>query len=245
AMFLHDYYNYDMIFNCAITACSAGLGVGYFIKAPKKPKTSTAPISLDRFILVKGLRSGLSLMLLGIPYAMTTSYVAIFAKELNLMGSSALFFTFLAIGLIASRFFSGRQVDKGSLTKMIAFGTMLVAISFCLLGSLKVLLGVNVILASVGYYISALLIGLSYGTIFPAYNTMFVNLAHHNQRGTASSTYMTSWDVGIGIGLFLGGHVSQRVGFPSIYILGAFLGLISYVLSTKIAAPYFHQHKLR
>ena len=43
----------------------------------------------------------------------------------------------------------------------------------------------------------ALLLGIGFGTMFPAYNTLFVNLAPNNQRGTATSTYLTSWDVGI------------------------------------------------
>ena len=53
-------------------------------------------------------------------------------------------------------------------------------------------------------YATALVLGAGFGTMFPAFNTMFVNLGRHDQRGTATSTYLTSWDIGIGIGLVLG-----------------------------------------
>ena len=50
----------------------------------------------------------------------------------------------------------------------------------------------------------ALLMGVGFGIMFPAFNTLFVNLAPNNQRVTATSTYLTSWDVGIGIGMLTG-----------------------------------------
>ena len=45
--------------------------------------------------------------------------------------------------------------------------------------------------------------------MFPAYNTLFVNLAPNSQRGTATSTYLTSWDVGLGIGMLSGGTLQK------------------------------------
>lgn len=63
----------------------------------------------------------------------------------------------------------------------------------------------------------ALLLGVGFGTMFPAFNTLFVNLAPNNQRGTATSTYLTSWDVGIGIGLTAGGYIAQITSFDMAY----------------------------
>ena len=76
--------------------------------------------------------------------------------------------------------------------------------------------------------------------MFPAFNTLFVNLAPNSQRGTATSTYLTSWDVGIGVGMLAGGYIAQIA-----YLFGAVLTVISlFYFRTKVA-PHFHQHKLR
>lgn len=78
------------------------------------------------------------------------------------------------------------------------------------------------------------LLGIGFGTMFPAYNTLFVNLAPNNQRGTATSTYLTSWDVGIGAGMLLGGYIAEIATFKMAYLFGAALTVISlFILEAK------------
>lgn len=95
------------------------------------------------------------------------------------------------------------------------------------------------------FFFIALLLGIGFGTMFPAFNTLFVNLAPNSQRGTATSTYLTSWDVGIGVGMLAGGYIAQIATFKIAYLFGAVLTVISlFYFRTKVA-PHFHQHKLR
>ena len=88
-------------------------------------------------------------------------------------------------------------------------------------------------------------IGSSFGTMFPAFNTLFVNLAPNNQRGTATSTYLTSWDVGIGIGLTAGGYIAQITSFDMAYFFGACLTVISIFYFNLKVSPHYHKNKLR
>ena len=84
------------------------------------------------------------------------------------------------------------------------------------------------------------------GTMFPAFNTLFVNLAPNSQRGTATSTYLTSWDVGIGIGLMIGGSIAQAFGgFNYAYLFGACLTILSTLFFLLKAGPHFNRNKLR
>ena len=46
----------------------------------------------------------------------------------------------------------------------------------------------------------------SFNVIFwLAFQNMIINLAENNRRATANSTILTSWDLGMGIGILLGG----------------------------------------
>ncbi|GHT15914.1 MFS transporter [Bacteroidia bacterium] len=244
-MFVHNTYAYSAIFSISIITCAIGWVVAWRVKAPPKPQSVKMPLLLDRFILLKGLRGGASLLLMGIPYAITTSFVAMYAQQLSIKGSAGLFFVFFSVGLIIARLFSGKRIDRGQLTQMIALGTAFAIASFAALGCLVWLPGHFVQLLGAAYYLTAALIGISYGAIFPAYNTLFVNLGAHNQRGTASSTYMTSWDIGIGIGLLMGGYLSHHIGFSATYLLGAASCLLSWWLFVRYVAPHYHQNKLR
>ena len=88
-------------------------------------------------------------------------------------------------------------------------------------------------------------LGIGFGTIFPAYNTLFVNLAPNSQRGTATSTYLTSWDVGIGIGIVAGGCIAEATSFKMAYLFGAALTVVSCLYFRYKAGPHFRRHRLR
>lgn len=244
-LFLHDYYSFTTIFIWALSSCSLGFILAALIKTPPKQPTKKEPVSLDRFILLKGIPAGLNLLLLSIPYGMTTTYVAMYAKQIGIMGGTGLFFSLMAAGMAVSRLFSGKQVDKGRITQVIGMGMTLVCFCFFALASCAFLMQWHELIGKFIFFGIALLLGTGFGTMFPAFNTLFVNLAPHNQRGTATSTYLTSWDVGIGIGLVAGGYIGQISTFNYAYLFGACLTVLSLFYFKGKVAPHFHQHKLR
>lgn len=245
-LFMHASFSYETIFSCSLISCFLGLMMAYLVKTPYKQPIKKEPVSLDRFFLVKGTWAGISLLMLSIPYGMTTTYVAMYAEEIGISVNSGLYFTFMAIGLAVSRLFSGRQVDKGRITRVISLGMYLACISFFALASLERLMRWDSTFTSYLYIGIALSQGVAFGTMFPAFNTLFVNLASNNQRATATSTYLTSWDVGIGIGLMMGGSIAQEFGgFNHAYLFGACLTVISTLFFLIKAGPHFNRNKLR
>lgn len=245
-LFLHDAgVSYPIIFACSMTSCLAGFGCASLVKTPYKPPVKREPISLDRFILLKGVHAGFNLLLLSIPYGMTTNYVAMYAKQINIQASTGFFFTFMALGMAVSRLFSGRMVDRGKITQVIQAGLYIVVLSFFLLAVCVYVNQWNSSVCNVLFFGIALFLGVGFGIMFPAYNTLFVNLAPNNQRGTATSTYLTSWDVGIGIGMITGGYIAEISTFDKAYLFGACLTVISTLYFNFKVSPHYHAHKLR
>ncbi|MBE5033563.1 MFS transporter [Gallalistipes aquisgranensis] len=244
-LFLHDFYSFTTIFLCALGSCSLGFVMATLVKTPPKQPVKREPVSLDRFILLKGIRAGFALLLLSIPYGMTTTYVAMYARQLGITGGSGLFFTLMAVGMAVSRIFSGRQVDKGRIPQVISLGMYLACVCFFALSACAFLAQWDDRVSTGVYFGVALLLGVGFGTMFPAFNTLFVNLAPNSQRGTATSTYLTSWDVGIGIGLVAGGYIGQISTFDTAYLFGACLTVVSIVYFRLRVAPHFEKNKLR
>lgn len=245
-LFLHDAgVGYTLIFCCSLLAGCIGLLCASLVKTPYKPAVKRDPISLDRFILLKGIPAGLSLLLLSIPYGMTTNYVAMYAKQIGITGSTGYFFTFMAVGMAVSRLFSGKLVDRGKITQVIAAGLYLVCFCFFGLSGCGWLIHWNATATTVFFFLISILLGVGFGTMFPAYNTLFVNLAPNKQRGTATSTYLTSWDVGIGIGMLAGGYIAEVATFKMAYLFGAALTVVSLFYFRGKVAPHFHRHRLR
>ena len=245
-LFLHDAgVGYTWIFCASLSSCLAGFACATLVKTPYKPPVKRDPISLDRFFLLKGIPAGISLLLLSIPYGMTTNYVAMYARQIGMDASTGFFFTFMALGMAVSRLFSGRMVDRGKITQVISAGLILVVLSFFLLASCVYIIRWDSGTCTITFFTIALMLGIGFGTMFPAYNTLFVNLAPNNQRGTATSTYLTSWDVGIGIGMLLGGYIAEISTFDKAYLFGACLTVVSTLYFNGKVAPHYHRNKLR
>ena len=245
-LFMHDAgVGYTLIFGSSLLAGIIGLTCAWLVKTPYKHSVKREPISLDRFILLKGIPAGISLLLLSIPYGMTTNYVAMFAKQIGITTPTGYFFTLMAIGMAVARLFSGKWVDKGKITQVIGGGLYLVCFCFFGLSSCGWLVQWSLSATTLFFFLISLLLGIGFGTMFPAYNTLFVNLAPNNQRGTATSTYLTSWDVGIGIGMVVGGYIAEISTFKMAYLCGAILTVVSFFYFRIKVSPHFHRNKLR
>lgn len=245
-LFLHSGgASYITIFSYSLVSCVLGFCCAMLVKTPYKPPVKREPISLDRFILLKGLPAGFSLLLLSIPYGMTTNYVAMYAHQIGITAETGFFFTFMALGMAVSRLFSGRLVDKGMITQVIAAGLYLVCFCYFGLTACGWLIEWSYSFTTVLFFLIALLLGIGFGTMFPAYNTLFVNLAPNSQRGTATSTYLTSWDVGLGIGMLTGGYIAEIATFRMAYLFGAVLTVVSLLYFHFKAGPHFHANRLR
>jgi MFS family permease len=244
-LILHDYCSFDVIFTVALISCMIGFLVALPIKTPTKPPVRKEPISLDRFILLKGLPVGIVLLFVSIPYGMISTYIAMYGHAIGINGGIGLFFTLLAVGMAIARLFSGQQVDKGRITQIVTGGLVLVCVCYFALSACAGLMEWSPVWGKCIFFGLALFLGIGCGSMFPAFNTMFVNLASNNQRGTATSTYLTSWDAGIGIGLVLGGYIAKIYNFQTAFFIGACLLIASVFFFVLKIAPYFNTHKLR
>jgi MFS family permease len=247
SLFMHEKYEYDVIFYLAIASGLLGFIFATLISV-KKPfeQKEVQPISFDRFFLFKGFKAGVTHLLTGIPYGMFITYLAIYGRELGIQSGIGLFFSLLAVGMITSRLFSGKMVDRGKLNNAIETGLLVSMVGMFLLASLQRMTGVSDLLVNVLFFIIPVILGFGYGMTFPAYNTLFVNLAPNNRRATASSTFMTSWDLGVGLGLVLGGQFADSEGgLPLAFLIGSLMILFSYIYFHKSAGPHFLKNKLR
>ena len=85
-------------------------------------------------------------------------------------------------------------------------------------------------------YACAVIVGIGNGHMFPAFNNMFVNLATPSQRGTANATLLTSWDIGMGLGMLGGGVVAEYLGYDAAFwgvVAVNAAGVLTYFLATK------------
>ena len=153
------------------------------------------------------------------------------------------FFTLMAAGMGFSRIVAGKQVDKGYVTQCIHFGYYPVVVAFMMLGLCRFVVADHPTVATIMFYIVPSLLGIGFGVMFPAMNTLYINLARHDQRATATSTYLTAWDVGLGIGVTASGVIAQHFTFYMVYLVGSAICLLSLLIFTRIVTPHYNKYK--
>ncbi len=200
-------------------------------------------LSLDRFFLVRGWLLGLNMVAFGFSFGVLSNYLAIYGKEvMGITGGTGTYFMLCSVGLILSRLQGGKALRNGRVTHNAGEGMVISLIGYTLfialptLGNLSALTSYISPLTMFGYYGSALLIGLGNGHMWPAFQNMTINVAHNNQRGTANSTILISWDIGMGLGILVGGVVSELLGYSAAFwtvVLVNASGVACFFLATK------------
>lgn len=219
---LHLTNNFQLIFWISLITSTIGFTINATLKIDgRKLIKGKQKLSLDRFFLLKGWSQALTMMCFAFSYGVLSTYVAIYGKEeLAINGGSAMFFMLLSIGLILSRLVGSRSLRQGKITQNASVGMSVSLWGYLLFAALH---------NPIGYYGAALIIGLGNGHMWPAYQTMFINLAPHNQRGTANSSVLISWDIGAGLGVLIGGMLSENISYHSAFWAAWIINLVGVI----------------
>lgn len=193
--------------------------------------------SLDRFFLLNGWSEGVMLACLSFSYGVLSTYLAIYGKEtMGITSGTGTFFLILSLGLMASRITGSRSLRKGRVVRNATLGMTVSVFSYIIFAAVH---------NPIGYYGCALILGLGNGHMFPAVQTMFVNLAPHSRRGTANSSLLTSWDVGIGLGIVFGGVISEAIGYQAAFWMAAIVNVIGVVFYYAYVRRDYMRKRLR
>lgn len=236
--FYESLHDFTPIFTLSIVTSFLGLCCVSMIKAPAKdidPPSKT--LSLDRFVLLKGVPEMLPVILFSFSYGILSTYLAVYGRtEVGITDGTGLFFVVMACGLVMSRLRVGAMLNRGLVAQSVALGMVVCLLGFAIFVFLR---------TTWGFYLAAFVLGVGFGTMCSALQAMFINLAPNNRRGTANSTYFTAWDLGIGLGVFIGGHIAEISNYATAYRTGLFVSAAGFFLFYFIVCKHFERNKLR
>ena len=235
-------HSFELLFWIALVVACLGWLTDATVTLPAKEiQRNKSKLSLDRFFLIRGWLLGLNMVAFGFCFGVLSNYLAIYGKEqLGITGSTGTFFMLCSIGLILSRLQGGKALRNGRLTFNAGSGMCISLVGYTIFILLPTLAHIfhqpSSLFTLVGYYGCAILLGLGNGHMWPAFQNMTICVAPNNQRGTANSTILISWDIGMGLGILLGGIIAEHLGYNAAFWSVAFvnaLGVALFFLATK------------
>ena len=242
-VFVYKYtHSFELLFWIALIVAVCGWMVDATVQLPEKETVrNKQKLSWDRFFLVQGWLIGLNMVAFGFSFGVLSNYLAIYGKEvMGITGGTGTYFMLCSIGLILSRLQGGRALRKGRLTHNAGSGMVISLVGYTLFILMPTQASLftfhSSLFTAIGYYGSALLIGLGNGHMWPAFQNMTINVATNSQRGTANSTILISWDIGMGLGILLGGVISELLGYSAAFwtvVVVNASGVACFFLATK------------
>lgn len=229
--------NFTLLFWLSLALAMVGFFMTTTIKLPPRELVAGKPkFSLDHFFLGRAWLMAINISLFGLCWGVMSNYVAIYGKQqLGITNGSGMFFALLSSGLILSRLFGAKSLRTGKITENCTIGVLLSTVGYLLFALVPNLWG---------FYLSALCIGLGNGRMYPAFLNMFVKVARHDQRGTANSSILISWDLGMGIGILIGGVIAEYVGYAAAFATVAAIQATGALLFIAFTAGFFRARRL-
>ena len=230
-------HNFELLFWLALAIATFGLVVDATVTLEQRQVLNNKKaVSLDRFFLKRGWLLGINMVFFGFCFGVLSNYLAIYGKQvMGITGGTGTWFLLCAMGLMLSRLQGGKALRQGRLSHNAAEGMLISLVGYTLFVSCP-----NMI----GYYGSALLIGLGNGHMWPAFQNMMISMAHHNERGTANSTILIAWDIGMGLGVLLGGIIAETLGYTTAFWTVAAVNAIGVALYFVRTQGFFLANRL-
>lgn len=231
--------NYQILFLFSMMISLVALIVNSTIKVEKRSyrTESSKVISLDRFFLVKGAREALNLICFAFCFGIISTYVAIYGKEeLGITKGTGCWFLIFALGLMVSRLTGAQGLKKNKVSANTAEGIVCILIGYLIFAAFR---------KEWAFFLAPFIIGLGNGHLYPGFQSMFINLALNSQRGTANSSMLTSWEAGVGLGVLMGGILSEHWGYHNAFWVSFAMNIVGTIMFFCISMPHFERNKLR
>lgn len=216
---LMDYMGFTMLFLFAAVSIVIALILFLMMKVPKV-EVEKKPLNLKGLIDKDAVPASATALVFMLTYGALENFTAKFAAEQNLP-SGGIFFAVMAVALLLTRLLAGKVTDRHGESFFAYSCNAAMLIAFLLMGLFP-----NV----VTYLLAAVLAGFDFGGLEPALQSMAVAIAPPERRGSANSTFLCAYDIGIGVGGGIAGVLISSFGYSQMFVIMTVFNILSVVI---------------
>ncbi|WP_180034495.1 MULTISPECIES: MFS transporter [unclassified Acinetobacter] len=174
-------------------------------------------------------------LLTAFAYSSVMSFITAYAELKHLLAYTSIFFIVFAVSMLLVRPWVGKVYDRKGPSAVIypsfiCFAIGLVVVSF--LTNQWVL------------WISAVFMGIGYGSVFPCLQTVAIQTVEKARIGHAISTFFALFDIGLAVGSVIMGVLIAYFGFQATYLFCAVMVLFTLWMYRLFVANQFKRSAL-
>lgn len=238
-VFLFGMYGFESVLYFSVAMGAIGVLFLAGVYVPFRAPIATNVCSLDRFLLLRGLVPAANLVVIAFVPGMLLPILLHSPVNVTIAGLPVPFFGVAGIGFLLTVVLSRLCFrGKNKMWMQIVTGLLLMTGAIAAMSQIILPQVTELLLA-------AILFGLSLGLIAPEFLNMFVKLSPHCQRGTANTTHLLSWEMGIALGIATACLLDTEAPQEMIYRIGFISTLVALVVFIVVTYPYFKKKRVR
>ncbi|EKU44364.1 MFS transporter [Lysinibacillus sp. HST-98] len=194
---------------------------------PKPAHEGKLTFKFDDLFERKALPVAAIASLVAFSYASVLSFLSVYAQQKGLMAVASLFYAVFAASMLITRPYTGKLYDTKGPQFVIIPGIISFAIGLVMLAFVE---------GPVLFLSAAIFVGFGYGAVTTSLQALAVQSTAIQRSGYATATYFTMFDLGIALGSYILGMVAVQAGYASVYLSGAgLLGVVFVIYLLRLA----------
>ncbi len=224
----------DVMFLATLSVSFLSLVLAFFARTPFKP-FKRKKFAVQNLIHKKALPISWCMFFIMIAFGAIIIFAGIYAGQKEFSNISTFFLCFSA-AIFVSRVFLGKLFDRGYFFQLILVALALTAIGMIWLGYAP---------SPTHFLVGGILNGLGFGILLPTCQAAINTLVDSSERGAANSTYLLSYDLGIGSSSLLVGFLSEKIALGVIYRYSAIVILLAAGIFVFRVMPHYRRNRLK
>lgn len=220
---------FNMMFFAGFLMSLVSMIMASMIKYPSFDPFPDLEFKWKGLLEIKSIIPSLNLLITSVSYGGLLSFIALYGKEIGIRNPSG-FFLIYALGIITSRFSSGKAVDRNGPRMIIIICLSMLIVGFPLLALVK---------NEFGFYLAAVILGIGNGVVWPTFQTMINNIVLPHRRGAANSTAFIAMDLGMGLGMIFAGFISQILSISAAFLFCSLFSLIGLLMFLQFTLRFY------
>lgn len=184
------------------------------------PQAEKKPLEFKTLIDADAVPASVICLVFLLTWGALENFLADYAIK-NSLPSGGIFFAITAVMLFLVRVTIGKLADKKGEEIFVYSCNAAMLPAFLLLAFAP---------GNFSFYLAAVLAGYAFGGIEPALQSMAVHIAPPERRGSANSTFLCAYDIGLGGGGGIAGVLISALGYRSMYLILSLATVVSVLL---------------
>lgn len=184
------------------------------------PQAEKKPLEFKTLIDADAVPASVICLVFLLTWGALENFLADYAIK-NSLPSGGIFFAITAVMLFLVRVTIGKLADKKGEGIFVYSCNAAMLAAFLLLAFAP---------CNFSFYLAAVLAGYAFGGIEPALQSMAVHIAPPERRGSANSTFLCAYDIGLGGGGGIAGVLISALGYRSMYLILSLATVVSVLL---------------